>query len=60
LLGALLGQNFVTTISALKCTLAKQMNITNSEINQLFNEFITETKLIKMYCKYTMACGKKI
>ncbi|CAB4440036.1 unnamed protein product [Rhizophagus irregularis] len=59
-IGSLLGQNMINAVSALKNLLAKQMNITNSEMNQLFDEFITETKLIRMYCKYTMIYGKKI
>ncbi|GES82599.1 class I SAM-dependent methyltransferase [Rhizophagus clarus] len=53
-IGSLLGQNFVNIINGLKRLLIKQMNITHSEINQLINEFITEAKLNRMYCRYTM------
>ncbi|RGB33070.1 S-adenosyl-L-methionine-dependent methyltransferase, partial [Rhizophagus diaphanus] len=40
-IGSLLGQNIINAVSALKNLLAKQMNITNSEMNQLFDDFIT-------------------
>ena len=60
LIGALMGQNVIIAMSALKGQLAKQMKISIYEINHLFDEFQAETKLIRMYCTYTRVYGKKL
>ncbi|RIA92119.1 S-adenosyl-L-methionine-dependent methyltransferase, partial [Glomus cerebriforme] len=59
-IGALFGQSTVGLIGARKDNLMKQMNLSTSEFNQLFDEFIAETRIIRMYCNYTRIFGKKL
>ncbi|RIA97741.1 S-adenosyl-L-methionine-dependent methyltransferase [Glomus cerebriforme] len=59
-IGKLTGQNFYYILYGLKDILAKHMKLSNSEIIQLIDGFLEETKTYQMYCKYTRVYGRKI
>jgi len=59
-IGTLYGQNMYFIIFGIRNILAKQMKLSNSEMDRLIEDFLEETKKYQMYCKYTRIYGKKV